>query len=512
MKTLYIECKMGAAGDMLQAALYELLDEEQKEYYTREMNQLFPDAISLCPQNGSQCGIAGTRMQVLIHGHEEHAGEDGHAHHAETSCEPVHEHHGHEEIHDHGHEHEDIHEHHHDHEHGHEHEHEDMHEHHHDHEHIHEHHHDYEDMHDHEYHHDHEDIHDHEHEHEHYHEYECMDEHEHHHDHSHSHTHAHYSYPEVCSRLHSLPLPQQILSHAEVVYRLIGDAEAKAHHSTIEQIHFHEVGSLDAIADVVGVCLLISLLQPEKILASPVHVGNGTVRCAHGVLPVPAPATAEILKGVPYYTGDIMSELCTPTGAALLKHFTERFCSMPVMSIEKTGIGLGTKVFPVANMVRVFLGDTVDGEGLPGNSGTSDQILEVSCNIDDMTGEELGYAMDALLTAGALDVFYQPIYMKKNRPAVMLNCFCNPDEKEKFALLILKLTSTRGVRFQAFSRMKLESHFEEESTPWGPVRKKVSSGYGIMKSKYEYEDLKRIAKTQGISPAAVRDAIEKTGK
>ncbi|MCD7708816.1 MAG: LarC family nickel insertion protein, partial [Clostridiales bacterium] len=307
------------------------------------------------------------------------------------------------------------------------------------------------------------------------------------------------------------------------------------------QIHFHEVGTLDALADVVGCCLLFSMIGAEKIICSPIHVGNGFVHCAHGILPVPAPATAEILKGIPYYTGEVDTELCTPTGAALLRHFVTEFASMPAMSVRACGIGHGTKELPALNAVRTFLGDMFDessdkkndmtGEVLGDRSESfsdqitdiscniddmtdkksetrqsadcepdcSDKVADISCNIDDMTGEALGYAMEVLLGAGALDVFYVPVQMKKNRPGILLHCLCKPEETEHFAELILRHTTTRGVRFQNMSRLTLTSETETVATPYGEIKKKISRGHGIEKSKYEFEDLRRIATAHDIS-------------
>lgn len=171
---------------------------------------------------------------------------------------------------------------------------------------------------------------------------------------SHEHTHHHTSYASILSEIDSLDLPEKVRTDAKAIYHLLGEAEAKVHGSTLEQIHFHEVGSLDALADITGCALLLSMLAPDEILCSPIHVGSGFVRCAHGVLPVPAPATAELLKGIPFYTGAIASELCTPTGAAILKYYVSRFCSMPSLQTEAVGYGMGHKDFEIANCVRVF--------------------------------------------------------------------------------------------------------------------------------------------------------------
>ena len=396
METLYIECKMGAAGDMLMAALFELLTEKQQKEFFKTINGLMPDTITVSAEQASKCGICGTHMQVCINGMEE---SDHHA--------PLHSH-------------ED-------------------------------------------------------------------------------HCHAHHSYSSVLEQIRALHIPSNVAEDATSVYRLIGEAEAKVHGTALEQIHFHEVGSLDALVDVVGCCLLFDMIGVKQILASPVHVGNGTVHCAHGILPVPAPATAELLKGIPFYTGDIDSELCTPTGAAILRHFVTRFVPMPPMTVQQIGIGLGSKDFKAANCIRIFSGETESDE--------QDCIWDLSCNLDDMTGEDLGYCMELLLEEGALDVFYQAIQMKKNRPGILLHCFCTSEDKERFIRLILMHTTTRGVRYERLSRAKLSSHFEQTNTPYGVVRNKISTGYGITKSKYEYEDLKKIARENQISLAKVREDI-----
>ena len=181
------------------------------------------------------------------------------------------------------------------------------------------------------------------------------------------------------------------------MYRAIAEAEAEVHGCPVGDVHFHEVGSLDAVVDVTGVCYAIYLLHPERIVVSPIHVGSGTVRCAHGIMPVPAPATTALLTGVPIYGGKIQGELCTPTGAALLAHFADSFDDMPLMAVQSTGIGIGTKTFEQANCVRAFLGDEKEE--------TEDLILELVCNIDDMTPEALAFACTRLMELGALDVY-----------------------------------------------------------------------------------------------------------
>ena len=462
MKTLYLECGMGAAGDMLTAALLELMPDP--EAAVTELNGLGIPGVQFSKEAVSKCGIGGTHMTVRVHGEEE--SEEMFHHH--------HEHHDHSHEHEHDHE-SACHEHH---DHLHEHE---------DHEHAHEHTHEHED---------------HEHAHEHTHEHE---DHEHAHEHTHEHgddghTHHHHSSLHdiehiVCGHLN---IPDQVKQDVMAVYGLIAEAESHAHGVPVTEIHFHEVGTMDAIADITAVCLLMNKIAPDQVIVSPVHVGSGHVHCAHGILPVPAPATAYILNGVPMYGGAVKGELCTPTGAALLKHFATRFGDMPVMRTEAIGYGMGKKDFEQANCIRAMLGETEDA---------GDSVLQLECNVDDMTAEELGFAMETILEAGALEVYTVAAGMKKSRPGTLLSVLCHEAEKEKLVRVIFQNTTTIGVREHACSRYTLKRSFETVQTPYGEVQKKISSGYGVTREKYEYEDLARIAREQGLSLAEVRKGI-----
>ena len=282
------------------------------------------------------------------------------------------------------------------------------------------------------------------------------------------------------------------------VYRLIADAESQVHGVPVTEIHFHEVGTMDALADITAVCYLMHKLSPEQVIASPIHVGSGTVKCAHGILPVPAPATASILRGIPISGGEIKSELCTPTGAALLKHFASSFGEMPVMSVAAIGYGMGKKDFPVANCVRAMLGEAKDQD---------ESILQLSCNVDDMTAEEIGYAMDCLFREGALEVFTVPVGMKKCRPGTLFNVLCRPADREKMVQAIFKYSSTIGIREETMRRYTLSRSISTMETPIGSVHIKQSSGYGVQRIKYEYEDLARIASEKNISISAVKDML-----
>ena len=400
MKVIYLDCSMGAAGDMLMAALYELL--EDKQAFLDMMRSLGLPGIEISAEPAVKCGITGTHMKVLVHGSEE--------------LDALHDH-----LHEHAHEH----------------------------------------------------SHDHEH---------------------HHHTGLH----EIEHLLSHLDLPQTVRDDALAVYHRIAEAESKVHGRPVDQIHFHEVGTLDALADVVGVCLLMHLLAPEKVYASSVHVGCGQVKCAHGILPVPAPATTLLLAGVPIYGGAIQGELCTPTGAALLTHFVTKFGELPAMRLLKSGYGMGTKDFPAANCVRAMLGE---------QDAPTEEILELSCNLDDCTGEAIGFAMERLLDAGALDVYWTSVGMKKNRPGILLTCMCRPLDREKMVELLFRHTTTLGVRESAFRRYTLSRESKTIQTPDGDIRVKVSTGYGVAREKPEFEDLAKIARETGKSLSELQKNI-----
>lgn len=391
MRTLYIDCSMGCAGDMLTAALLEL--HPDKDDFLRRMNAALGGKAVLSASPDSKCGLRGTHVTVLINGDEE--GEATRHHHEHTSI------------------------------------------------------------------------------------------------------------SEILSFVDSVPLEVKVREDAKKVYSLIAEAESRVHGHPIENVHFHEVGSLDALADVLSVCTLMHELAPDRILASEVNVGSGTVRCAHGVLPVPAPATELILRGVPIYSGQIKSELCTPTGAALLKYFVWKFGAMPTMQIENAGCGTGKKDFECANVVRAFIGETTD-EG--------DRIIELACNLDDMTPEELSFAMEELFTLGALDVYFTSIGMKKSRPGVKLTCMCRERQRKQMLECIFKHTTTLGVREYVCKRYELGRSEKTVRTQDGEVRVKTSSGYGAVREKAEYEDLAALARKSGKTIAQIRSEVLKVNK
>lgn len=461
MRTLYIDCGMGAAGDMLTAALLELLPDPDE--FVRELNALEIPGVRFERERAVKCGITGTHMKVLVHGMEE-GEEHGHKHEHVHECEHEHDH-EHEHEHEHGHDHE--------------------------------------------------------------------------HDHHHEHHHATMYDIEHIVRDH-IQVSAKVKEDVLAVYRLIAEAESHAHGRPVSEIHFHEVGAMDAIADVTAVCLLMERLGPEEVVVSPIHVGSGQVKCAHGILPVPAPATAHILRDCPIHGGEIKGELCTPTGAALLKHFATRFGSMPLLSVKSIGYGMGKKDFPVANCVRVMYGEGLNpkrqddqenvvksraessrtgiwhadketcGTGIldadkktyrteSGNEkGSNAEIYELSCNVDDMTGEAVGFAMERLFELGARDVFTVPIGMKKSRPGILIRVICAESEREQIIQGIFKYTTTIGIREVPVKRHILDRGIEQVETPYGNVGCKVSTGYGVVRRKYEYEDVARIAREHNL--------------
>lgn len=312
--------------------------------------------------------------------------------------------------------------------------------------------------------------------------------------HHHHHHHHGRSLSDICGIIDKLSAPEKVKADAKEVYKIIAEAEAKAHNKPAGEVHFHELGMLDAVADVTICAYLINKLNPERISCSPINVGSGTVKCAHGIMPVPAPATANILEGVPYYKSEIQSELCTPTGAAVLKYFADEFTDSPSFeNVLRVGLGMGTKKFERANIVRAFLSE---GES---------SVTEYSCNVDDMTGEEIAFAAEQIMNAGALDCFVTPVFMKKGRPAYMLTVLCKNSEAESFRDLIFKHTTTLGIRKYTPSRYTLEREFIENSG----VTIKRSSGYGTVKEKPEFEDIKAIATEKNISLFESREQLKK---
>ena len=403
MRILYLDCGMGAAGDMLAGALVSLLSKEEQESFIKMINNIGVDGVKVSLSDDAKCGIAGKHFKVEIDGVEEHS----------------------------------------------------------------------------------HDVHEHEHHHEH---------HEHHHEHHH---HGKGPFPK---ELEAVAEKLDCSNDIQKVYELLAEAEAKVHGKEVSEIHFHEVGMKDALIDIASVVYLMNKLKVDKVVVSPVNVGFGKVKCAHGILPVPAPATAELVKGIPTYAGRFEGELLTPTGAALLKYYADEFSYQPLMNVIKCGYGTGNKNFESANVVKAVLGEVPD-------EITNENVIELSCNVDDMSAEDMAYAAEVLLVNGAKDAFVTPAIMKKGRSGMLLTVLCNAMDKEKFASLIFKHTSTIGIRVKETERLVLNRYEETVHTKLGDVRVKNSEGYGVKREKPEFEDLRRLAEENNISIAEVRKII-----
>ncbi len=434
MKTLYIECGMGASGDMLQGALCDLLG--CGDEFVSRMNSLGLKDVEVKCERKEKCGITGEKVSVYVKGCEE-----GSSYNAEADVESLE--HGHI-MHNSHHEHHS--------------------------------HHDYHDHHEHNKH---------------------DDQHNHHEDHEHHHS----SLSHIEEIIDGLDISDKVKNDSKEVFRIIAEAESKVHGKPVYDIHFHEVGSFDAICDIVGFGLLLEKLGADRVVVSPINTGKGSVRCAHGILPVPAPATALILAGVPCYSNDVEGELCTPTGAALLKYYADEFTGRGLMTYEKIGYGLGTKDFASANVVRMYLSEE--------DKKLTDTVIKLESNLDDMTAEDVAFAQKLLLSAGALEAFTMPVTMKKSRPGLIMTCLCKEEDKDKMLSIIFAHTSTIGIRETLEKRYILERRVVDVKSSFGDVRVKISEGYGVKKHKIEHDCLEKIAKEHEMPINDIREKLEK---
>jgi len=349
-------------------------------------------------------------------------------------------------------------------------------------------------------------LHNHEHEHPH--------DHEHFHDHEHPHTNLqahhpdkkphHNSFAEIKQLILSSKLSDSIKDKSLAIFVRVAEAEAKIHNLPVGEVHFHEVGAVDSIVDIVGAAICLDKLGVEAVYCSTVELGGGSVRCSHGIYPVPAPATAEIVKHMPVRTGTVSYEATTPTGAAILAAFVNKFTDKAEFSIVRTGYGIGAKDGEIPNVLRVFLCQSYD---------TKEQEKEssfiVECNIDDMNPEFYDYITDSLFTAGAKDVYITPIIMKKSRPAVKLSVLCTTDAETRINEVLFRETSTIGVRKYQVDKTVLERIIETINTPLGEVRVKSAFYKGVcIKSKPEYDDCIKIAREKGIPVSQVYREVE----
>ena len=341
------------------------------------------------------------------------------------------------------------------------------------------------------------------HEHGHSHEHSHGDEkspsylHDHVHQHEHGHAHSHRGLKEIRQIIQSASISQSAKDRAIKIFEALGAAEAKVHNSDIEKIHFHEVGAIDAIVDIVCASVGAEALGVDEWVCSPLNVGGGTVVCAHGAFPIPAPATLELLKHAPVYSGEIQKELVTPTGAAIVSVLASRFSHFPAMKTEKTGYGAGTRNFKNSpNVLRISVGETVERQESP---FPVEEITVLEANVDDMTPQVFGYVLEQALQNGALDAFGTPVQMKKSRPGMLLTVLCRTEDSQSLTKLILAETTTLGVRMRRESRAALARRHVSVRTKWGEVRMKLANLNGSI-SNYapEYEDCRQIAKEKKV--------------
>ena len=325
---------------------------------------------------------------------------------------------------------------------------------------------------------------------------------EHHHDHPHDHSqhqaqteslrhvHDHRSLATIKHLIEASTLSEKVKQNSLAIFQRIGEAEAKIHGVDIESVHFHEVGAVDSIVDIIGACIGLEALGIEKIISSPLHVGYGTFTCAHGTYPIPGPAATEILRGVPIYAKEIEGELVTPTGAAIVATLASEFSKMPMMRVEKIGYGAGTRVYEkFPNVLRAVIGE------LELEDATPDTISVIEANIDDLSPQIFGHLMEQVLAAGALDIFYTSVQMKKNRPGVLLTLLCAVSDREKFIDLIFRATTTLGVRHRDEKRVILRREFVTVETKFGAIKIKVARNQigEVMNVSPEFEDCRAAA-------------------
>ncbi len=309
---------------------------------------------------------------------------------------------------------------------------------------------------------------------------------------------------DILSIIESSDLSLLEKSGSSAIFRRLAEAEARVHHTSVDHIHFHEVGAMDAIVDIVGSVVGLNLLGIGQIISSPMNTGSGTVHCRHGILPVPAPATAELIREKPAYSSGIQAELLTPTGAAILTTLSEHFGNMPRMCVEKIGYGAGTRNLDTPNLLRLFVGEPSDRTG----DHDTDQVVVIETNIDDMNPQCYEFVMEKAFAAGALDVWLTPIQMKKNRPAVQVSVISAPESFHKMADLLLKETTSIGLRWRYENRLKSIRHMDKIETDYGTIRVKIATANGQMVNvSPEYDDCRKAAVQFGVPLKTVMDAV-----
>ena len=460
MKILYFDCATGISGNMAIGALLEICDGEQ--YLRDELAKLGVPGYQLNVIKRDSHGIDGTYVEVLeantgipvdaIHDGNKNVGSSatlglhhGHTHSHHHELDSSPEHHSHGHYHDHEHDH-------------------------------------------------------------------SLDNHCHNHqddnDNNHNHNHVHRTYADIKQIIEGSGITEAAKELSRSMFQKVAAAEAAVHGKPIDEVHFHEVGAIDSIVDIVSVAILMDYIKPDRVISSVVSDGCGTIKCAHGVLSVPVPATSMIYKNehIRFKQIEVPTELVTPTGAAIISTFAESYGLMPEMNLNKIGIGVGSRNIGGPNTLRVFLGEDVTADGETQNG----DIIVINSNIDDSSGEDLGYVLEKLMDAGALDVSYAPIFMKKNRPAYRLEVICRAEIREKLSEIIFDETTTIGVRYYLVQREELARVRTLVDTELGQIEaKQVSTTSGHTYTYPEYESMKSIASELGISMKSVRAAFEK---
>ena len=460
MKILYFDCATGISGNMAIGALLEICDGEQ--YLRDELAKLGVPGYQLNVIKRDSHGIDGTYVEVLeantgipvdaIHDGNKNVGSSatlglhhGHTHSHHHELDSSPEHHSHGHYHDHEHDH-------------------------------------------------------------------SLDNHCHNHqddnDNNHNHNHVHRTYADIKQIIEGSGITEAAKELSRSMFQKVAAAEAAVHGKPIDEVHFHEVGAIDSIVDIVSVAILMDYINPDRVISSVVSDGYGTIKCAHGVLSVPVPATSMIYKNehIRFKQIEVPTELVTPTGAAIISTFAESYGLMPEMNLNKIGIGVGSRNIGGPNTLRVFLGEDVTADGETQN----DDIIVINSNIDDSSGEDLGYVLEKLMDAGALDVSYSPIFMKKNRPAYRLEVICRAETREKLSEIIFDETTTIGVRYYVVQREELTRVRTLVDTELGQIEaKQVSTTSGHTYTYPEYESMKSIASELGVSMKSVRAAFEK---
>lgn len=460
MKILYFDCATGISGNMAIGALLEICDGEQ--YLRDELAKLEVPGYQLNVIKRDSHGIDGTYVEVLeantgipvdaMHDGNKNVGSSatlglhhGHTHSHHHELDSSPEHHSHGHYHDHNHDH-------------------------------------------------------------------SLDNHCHNHqddnDNNHNHNYVHRTYADIKQIIEDSGITEDAKNLSKSMFHKVAVAEAKVHGKPIDEVHFHEVGAIDSIVDIVSVAILMDYIKPDRVISSVVSDGYGTIKCAHGVLSVPVPATSMIYKNehIRFKQIEVPTELVTPTGAAIISTFAESYGLMPEMNLNKIGIGVGSRNIGGPNTLRVFLGEDVTAEGETQNG----DIIVINSNIDDSSGEDLGYVLEKLMDAGALDVSYAPIFMKKNRPAYRLEVICRAETREKLSEIIFDETTTIGVRYYPVQREELTRVRTLVDTELGQIEaKQVSTISGHTYTYPEYESMKSIASELGISMKSVRATFGK---